>query len=124
VIAGRRASCAYPYPTGRRANTPVEKTRVFPTGWLPKMAHLGDGSAPSSAYDGPRRVPEEGSTVGRGKRDAWRCGHDRPVLVDPVEGGRVARCLACGQSGPVRPTSGRALAALREEARRSFRETA
>ena len=58
----------------------------------------------------------------RRKRNAGRCAHVTPVVVEPVPGGRVARCLVCGQSGPVRPTSEWALAALRDEARRTARE--
>jgi hypothetical protein len=48
-----------------------------------------------------------------------RCGHVSPVVVEPGPGGRVARCLLCGSSGPERPTSECALRALRDEARRS-----
>jgi hypothetical protein len=55
---------------------------------------------------------------------AERCLHDRyPVVVEPVEGGRVARCLGCGRLGPVRPSSAGALAALRNEPQRSFKAT-
>ncbi len=49
-----------------------------------------------------------------GYRDRERpseCGHDQTVLVSPANGGRSARCLACGTIGPVRETS--------EEARRT-----
>ena len=49
----------------------------------------------------------------------WRCTHLSPVVVEPTPKGRVARCLRCGSSGPVRQNSERALAALRDEARRS-----
>jgi hypothetical protein len=46
------------------------------------------------------------------------------MVVGRVDGGRrTARCLGCGQIGPVRPTSAWALAALRDEPRRSFEET-
>jgi hypothetical protein len=45
------------------------------------------------------------------------------VVVEPVEGGRVARCLGCGRLGPVRPSSAGALAALRNEPQRSFKAT-
>ena len=58
----------------------------------------------------------------RRKKDAGRCAHVGPVVVEPTPGGRVARCLVCGSSGPVRPTSDKALGALRDEARRSSRE--
>jgi hypothetical protein len=60
--------------------------------------------------------------VYRKKWNAGGCAHARPVVVEPVPGGRVARCLVCGQTGPVRPTSARALAALCDEARRPLRE--
>ena len=53
----------------------------------------------------------------RGKKDAGSCDHVSPVVVEPTPEGRVARCLVCGRSGPVRPTSAWALAALRDEAR-------
>jgi hypothetical protein len=63
---------------------------------------------------------------GQGREDllgsVGRCAHTSPVVVEPTPGGRVARCLVCGSSGPVRPTSEWALAALRDEARRSSRE--
>ena len=54
-----------------------------------------------------------------------RCWHrGYPVVVGRVDGGRrTARCLGCGQIGPVRPSSAWALAALRDEPRRSFEET-
>jgi hypothetical protein len=58
----------------------------------------------------------------RRKRNAGRCAHATPVVVEPTPGGRAARCLVCGSSGPVRPTSAWALAALRGEARRTARE--
>ncbi len=50
----------------------------------------------------------------RRKRGVERCGHGSPVVVDPVPDGRKARCLVCGQSGPVRQSSKGALAALVE----------
>jgi hypothetical protein len=44
-----------------------------------------------------------------------RCGHlCYPVEAMPIDGGRVARCLGCGLSGPVRASATEALAALRE----------
>ncbi|HEV2744759.1 MAG TPA: hypothetical protein VGV91_16500 [Rubrobacter sp.] len=58
----------------------------------------------------------------RRKRGVKRCGHRSPVVVDAVPDGRAARCLVCGQSGPVRPSSEEALAALRDEERRSSRK--
>jgi len=60
--------------------------------------------------------------VYRRKQDAGRCAHVSPVVVEPVPKGRKARCLVCGQQGPARPSSAWALAALRDEARLSFRE--
>ena len=36
-----------------------------------------------------------------------------PVEAMPVDGGRVARCLGCGLSGPTRASAIEALAALR-----------
>jgi hypothetical protein len=45
------------------------------------------------------------------------------VVVEPTgPGGRAARCLGCGLTGPERPSSALALAALRDEARRSSQE--
>ncbi len=45
----------------------------------------------------------------------WRCRHLSPVVVDEIEGGKKsARCLVCGESGPVREGSQEALRALRE----------
>ena len=67
-------------------------------------------------------VLDEGSTLDPRKRNAGRCAHASPVVVEPAPGGRVARCLVCGSRGPVRPNSEWALAALRDEARRSSRE--
>jgi hypothetical protein len=47
----------------------------------------------------------------------WQCGHCSPVLVEEVEGGKIARCLLCGERGPVRVGSEEALGALRDRAR-------
>ncbi|HEV2742895.1 MAG TPA: hypothetical protein VGV91_07065 [Rubrobacter sp.] len=58
----------------------------------------------------------------RGKQTAGRCARATPVVVEPTPEGRRARCLACGQLGPPRPSSARALAALRHGARKSLRE--
>ena len=58
----------------------------------------------------------------RSKRTAGRCAHTTPVVVEPTPEGRRARCLACGSSGPPRPNSAWALAALRDGARKSLRE--
>ena len=45
-----------------------------------------------------------------------RCEHDTfPVEVLPVGGGKkIAHCLGCGRSGPVRQSSAEALMGLRE----------
>ena len=53
----------------------------------------------------------------RGKPTIWRCAHHYPILVDRVEGGRQARCLGCGTSGPTRADAEQAMLALRAEAR-------
>ena len=58
----------------------------------------------------------------RRKQHAGRCAHVSPVVVEPVPKGRKARCLVCGQQGQARPNAKWALAALRDEARRLFRE--
>lgn len=56
-------------------------------------------------------------------RGEERCGHrGYPVVVGRVGVGRTARCLGCGRSGPVRPSAAWALAALRDEPRRSIAE--
>jgi hypothetical protein len=47
----------------------------------------------------------------------WQCGHYSPVVVEEVEGGKRARCLLCGERGPVCEGSEEALGALRERAR-------
>jgi len=50
--------------------------------------------------------------------DYWQCGHFSPVAVDEVEGAKkVARCLVCGESGPVCESPEEALRALRDRAR-------
>lgn len=49
-----------------------------------------------------------------GPADHGRCEHRcYPVEAVPVDGGRVARCLGCGLSGPTRASAIEALAALR-----------
>ena len=46
--------------------------------------------------------------------DCGRCVHRcYPVEAKSVDGGRVARCLGCGLSGPTRASAIEALAALR-----------
>jgi hypothetical protein len=47
----------------------------------------------------------------------WQCGHFSPVVVEVVEGGKRARCLLCGERGPVCEGSAEALRALRDRAR-------
>ncbi len=88
------------------------------------MGVFVDAVAPGAAYGGRLPHLEEGTAMERRKRgaDAGRCGHGSPVMVEPAPDGRKARCLLCGQSGPVRPSSREALAALRDEAWRPFRE--
>lgn len=48
----------------------------------------------------------------RGKPPAWRCRHNYPILVESVQGGKRARCLGCGQAGPVGPDAQQARADL------------
>jgi hypothetical protein len=50
--------------------------------------------------------------MARKKPEVWGCGHPTPIEVVPFGEGRRARCLACGQCGPVRPDSEGALRAL------------
>lgn len=57
-----------------------------------------------------RRIPD--TTMIR------RCEHTSPVLIEEIEDGRIARCLACGESGPVHEKSEEALLALRDRALR------
>jgi hypothetical protein len=47
----------------------------------------------------------------------WQCGHLSPVVVEEDECGKIARCLLCGERGPVREGSEEALGALRDRAR-------
>ena len=56
--------------------------------------------------------------MARKKPDVWGCWHPMPVEVVPFGEGQRARCLACGQCGPVRPDSEGALGALQGEAGR------
>ena len=53
----------------------------------------------------------------RGKSTIRECAHHYPILVDRVEGGRQARCLGCGASGPARADAEHTMLALRAEAR-------
>jgi hypothetical protein len=50
-----------------------------------------------------------------------RCGHVAPMVIDRSEGGYAARCLRCGNSGPVRASPTEARRALLESGRRSRR---
>ncbi len=44
------------------------------------------------------------------------CEHPLPIVVVPLGNGRQARCLRCGQCGPVRPDSEGAMRALKAAA--------
>ena len=57
------------------------------------------------------------AATSREKPTAWQCEHHYPIEVVSMGGGRCARCLGCGASGPVREGSEQALRALRAEAR-------
>ena len=46
-----------------------------------------------------------------------QCGHFSPVVVEEADGGKIARCLLCGERGPMREGSEEALRALRDQAR-------
>ena len=46
-----------------------------------------------------------------------QCGHFSPVVVEEVEGGKIARCLVCGERTAVCEGSEEALSALRDRAR-------
>ena len=48
----------------------------------------------------------------REERTIWGCDHHRPIVVERAEGGKRARCLSCGTSGPVRPDAEQAMLAL------------
>ncbi len=47
----------------------------------------------------------------------WGCAHHYPIGVDKAVGGRRAKCLGCGSSGPTRADAEQAMLALRAEAR-------
>jgi hypothetical protein len=53
----------------------------------------------------------------RDKTANWRCRHFYPIEVVPTEGGKRARCLGCGVSGPVQADTVDAMRALRGEAK-------
>ena len=44
-----------------------------------------------------------------------QCGHLYPAMVSVAQGGRRARCLNCGATGPARAGLGEAMRALRDE---------
>ena len=50
--------------------------------------------------------------MSREKPNVWSCEHPLPIEVVPLGDGRRARCLRCGQCGPVRPDSEELLRAL------------
>jgi hypothetical protein len=54
----------------------------------------------------------------REERTTGGCDHHYPILVAAgAEGGKRARCLGCGTSGPARADAEQAMEALRAEAR-------
>ncbi len=59
--------------------------------------------------------------MARGKPNAWGCGHPLPIEVVPLGEGRRARCLSCGEYGPVRPDSEGAMRALKDAAGRRLK---
>jgi hypothetical protein len=66
----------------------------------------------------PKQAPSEEEPVrirGTAPTTIWRCEHLYPVVVERTERGKRARCLGCGQSGPVRADSSGAMQALRGE---------
>ena len=52
----------------------------------------------------------------RKKPDMWGCGHRLPIEVAPMGDGRRARCLRCGECGPVRQDAEGAVRALQDPA--------
>ena len=57
----------------------------------------------------------EYSSRARDRLRARGCDHPLPIEVVPLGDGRRARCLRCGQCGPVRPDCEGAMRALRGE---------
>ena len=55
------------------------------------------------------------------KPENWRCNHHYPIVVDKAGGGRRAKCLGCGASGPARADAEQAMLALRAEGRHGQR---
>ena len=56
--------------------------------------------------------------MAREKPDWWGCEHCLPIEVVPFGDGHRARCLSCGESGPVHPDVDGALRALQDLASR------
>ena len=54
--------------------------------------------------------------MARKRPTPWGCAHHYPIVVDRTSGGRRAKCLGCGASGPTRADAGQAMLALRAEA--------
>lgn len=80
---------------------------------LCKDRPFGRWGRPGVAYDGP--LDPRGRDR-RGPKEAERYGHrGYSVAVGRVGGGRCARRLGCGRSGPVRPSAAWAVGALRED---------
>jgi hypothetical protein len=52
----------------------------------------------------------------RERPNIWGCGHPLPIEVVPLGDGRRARCLRCGERGPVRRDPEGAMRALRDAA--------
>jgi hypothetical protein len=56
----------------------------------------------------------------RRKPVRWRCGHRSPIVVTTREGCKRARCLSCGEVGPLQGTSAvETMKALHERAEES-----
>ena len=56
--------------------------------------------------------------MSREKPNVWSCEHPLPIEVVSLGNSRRARCLSCGQCGPVRPDSEGAMRALKNAAGR------
>ena len=52
--------------------------------------------------------------MAREKPDVWGCEHRLPIEVARMGDGRRARCLRCGQRGPVQPDAEGAVRALQD----------
>ncbi len=53
----------------------------------------------------------------RERPQVWECDHPYPILVEGTGRDKRARCLGCGEVGPVRAEVAGAMWALRDEAR-------